>query len=98
MERGHELLQIRYRPEAECALIFLHRFGGDSDYTWERFPTIVGTDQSVEAGTSAASDTTQAFCPAREEYGLRIRSCLSSRSGFGLSSAYRRWLATNAWP
>jgi pimeloyl-ACP methyl ester carboxylesterase len=48
MKEGHQLLRIRTRPGIKSALVFLHGFRGDSDDTWNRFPTLLGTELSLQ--------------------------------------------------
>src|SRR5262245_5170504 len=45
---GHQLLKIRTCPGIQSALVFLHGFRGDSDDTCHRFPTLLGTEVSLQ--------------------------------------------------
>src|SRR5947209_16052570 len=48
MKEGRQLIEIRTRPAANSAMLFLHGFSGDSDETWGRFPLLMAAEESVE--------------------------------------------------
>jgi pimeloyl-ACP methyl ester carboxylesterase/tetratricopeptide (TPR) repeat protein len=47
MKEGRQLLEIRTRPGAHSAMLFVHGFTGDSDETWDRFPLLLGAEESL---------------------------------------------------
>lgn len=47
MKQGHELIKVSSRTGAESAILFLHGFRGDSDETWDRFPFVLGAEESL---------------------------------------------------
>src|SRR5260370_4415758 len=48
MKEGRQLIEIRRRSGKQSAMLFLHGFTGDSDETWDRFPLLVGSEESLE--------------------------------------------------
>jgi len=47
MSEGSRLIEIRRRPEARSAVVFLHGFTGDADLTWDRFPLLLQVDPAL---------------------------------------------------
>ncbi len=47
MKEGRQLLEVRARPGASSAMLFVHGFTGDSDETWGRFPLLLGAEESL---------------------------------------------------
>ena len=47
MKQGHELTKVHSRMGAESAILFLHGFTGDADETWDRFPFVLGAEESL---------------------------------------------------
>ncbi len=47
MKEGRQILQIRTRAGASSAMLFVHGFTGDLDETWDRFPLLLGAEESL---------------------------------------------------
>ena len=47
MKEGRQLLEIRTRPGAHSAMLFVHGFTGDADETWDRFPLLLGAEETL---------------------------------------------------
>jgi pimeloyl-ACP methyl ester carboxylesterase len=47
MKQGHELTKVYSRRGAQSAILFLHGFTGDADETWDRFPFVLGAEESL---------------------------------------------------
>jgi pimeloyl-ACP methyl ester carboxylesterase len=47
MREGHKLTEIRNKPGADSAIVFIHGFKGDVDDTWGLFPTLLGTEVAL---------------------------------------------------
>lgn len=48
MSANGGVIEIRRRPAARSAVIFLHGFSGDKDTTWDRFPLLLKADSNLE--------------------------------------------------
>jgi pimeloyl-ACP methyl ester carboxylesterase len=47
MKQGHELKEVYRRMGAQSAILFVHGFTGDADETWDRFPFVLGAEESL---------------------------------------------------